>query len=72
MAGRSVVEVMVLAFTGLVVFTVLFGSVAVVVIEVLNPEADTSGAVQGLANIISGILGALLGMLAGRSEAVTK
>jgi len=68
--SRSVVEVMTLCFTGLIAFVIVLGAIAVVVAEIANPANDTSQVVDGLTSIITGILGALLGLLAGKSEAV--
>jgi len=68
MRNRSVVELMTLMFT-VVVVCVLLGSTAIVLlVEVRDPDTDTSAIVQGLLTLISGILGALLGLLAGRSS----
>ena len=67
---RSVVEVMTLVFTFLIAFVIVTGAVAVLVAEISNPANDTSQVVDGLSSIITGILGALLGLLAGKSEAV--
>ena len=58
---RSVVEVMTLAFTGLIAFVVVLGAALVAVAELLDPTVDTSQIVDGLTGIITGILGALLG-----------
>ena len=67
---RSVVEVMTLAFTGLIAFVVVLGAALVAVAELLDPTVDTSQIVDGLTGIITGILGALLGLLAGKADAV--
>ena len=70
--NRSVVEILVLVFL-LTVCTVLIAtSVVVVVVEVGDPERNTDSIVQALLSILSGILGSLLGLLAGRSEAAQK
>jgi len=68
--SRSVVEVMTLVFTFLIAFVIVFSAVTVVVSEIINPEGDTTQVIDGLTSIITGILGALLGLLAGKSEAV--
>lgn len=67
--NRSVVEIMVLVFTFTVSF-VLTGSITVVaIVEIFNPETDTAGAAQTIVTLISGIIGALLGLIAGKSQA---
>jgi cytochrome c biogenesis protein CcdA len=68
--SRSVVEVMTLTFTFLIAFVIVLGALIVAVAEILNPETDTTQIVDGLLSVITGILGALLGLLAGKSEAV--
>ena len=68
--SRSVVEVMTLVFTFLIAFVIVFSAVTVVISEIIHPEGDTTQVIDGLTSIITGILGALLGLLAGKSEAV--
>ena len=58
---------MVLVFTGIVAIFIIGSGVAIVAVELNNPETDTSDAVNGLTTIITSILSALLGLLAGRS-----
>ena len=70
MRGRSVIEVMVLSFTFLVGFVLVSTAVTVAVIEIRNPTADTATIVQSLISLISGILGALLGLIAGKTMSV--
>jgi hypothetical protein len=65
---RSVVEVMVLAFTFVIASAIIILGTAIAVVEIVNPNADTSGAATALFNIITGMMGALLGLLAGKSE----
>ena len=68
MRGRSVTEIMVLVFTGLIAVTILAAAGTVAVIEIRDPTVDTSGVVDALTSVIAAILGALLGLLAGKSE----
>jgi hypothetical protein len=65
---RSAVEIIVLLFTVTVSATLLLTGAAIVVIELANPAEDTSGAANALLNVISGVIGALLGLLAGKVE----
>ena len=69
MRNRSVIEVMVLTFTFIVGFTLIMTGVTVAIIEIKNPQADTDTIVQSLISLISGILGALLGLIAGKTIA---
>ena len=70
MKNRSVIEVMVLLFVFVVCFVLIGTTVTIAVVEIRNPKADTATSVQSLISIISGILGALLGLLAGKTETV--
>jgi hypothetical protein len=68
--GRSVIEIMVLVFTFVVAFAILATGLLISVIEVRDPTADTSSLVRTLSTIITLILGALLGMLAGKTDVI--
>jgi hypothetical protein len=67
--NRSVVEIMVLVFTFVVGFAIIGLGTLIVVVEARNPEADTGILANTLATLVSGILGALLGLIAGKSSA---
>jgi hypothetical protein len=68
--GRSVIEVMVLTFTFVVAFAICGLGVLIVIVESNNPEADTGVIANTLSTLVSGILGALLGLIAGKSQSV--
>ena len=69
--GRSVIETMILAFTAIVVFVMFATATAIVVVEISSKgTADTDNAVDGLMSLISAILGALLGLIAGKSSVI--
>ena len=68
MRNRSVIEIMVLLFTFIVGFSIVATGATVAIIEIRNPETDTDSIVNAMLSIISGILGALLGLIAGKSE----
>ena len=67
MGNRSVIEVLVLTFTFIVAVAILGISATILVVEVRDPDTNTSSITQALLTLISGILGSLLGLLAGRS-----
>jgi len=67
--NRSVIEIMVLVFTFVIGFFIVGVGVLIVIVEVRNPEADTGILANTLATLVSGILGALLGLIAGKSSA---
>ena len=66
MRGRSVVESMVVVFTVVVALCVLGLGAMVVFIEVRDPTADTDRIATLLMSLLSGIAGALIGLLAGK------
>lgn len=72
MAGRSVVEIMVLMLTATVCTAVVLGALAVAVVEVVNPTADTTVLSSSLGSTLSVLLGAVLGMLAGRGQRLAR
>jgi branched-subunit amino acid ABC-type transport system permease component len=65
--NRSVIELMVMTFTFIIGFAVVGLGVLIVIIEWKNPESDTGILANTLASLVSGILGALLGLIAGRA-----
>ena len=65
---RSAIEVIVLVFTAVVGFSLLGLGATIAIVEIRDPTTDTSTAVAALASTLSGIIGALLGLLAGRAE----
>ena len=71
MRDRSVIEIMVLFFTFVVGFAILAIGATISIVEIRNPDVDTDGAVETLFTAITIVLGALLGLLASKSAAVT-
>lgn len=68
MRNRSVIELMVLILTLVVGLSMIGFGLTLAIIEIRDPEADTSTAGSVLVNLISTTLGALLGLIAGRSS----
>ena len=66
--NRSVIEIMVLVFTFVVAFAIVGLGILIVVVEANHPEADTGVIANTLSTLVSGILGALLGLIAGKSQ----
>ena len=69
---RTVIEIMVLTFTFVVCFILLLTSVSIAIVEINDPTVDTDKITQSLISLVSGILGALLGLIAGRSAAASE
>jgi hypothetical protein len=65
--NRSVIEIMVIAFTFIVAFSIVGLGVMVIWVELKNPESDTALIANTLMSLVSGILGALLGLIAGKA-----
>lgn len=68
---RSVIEIMVLTFTFVVAISITGLGFLIIFAEINNPAADTGLIANTLMSLISGILGALLGLIAGKSSTVT-
>jgi len=68
LAERSVVEIMILVLVMVVSIAILASGMTVAIIEITHPESDTTDIVDALTSTITTILGALLGLIAGRSE----
>jgi len=66
--GRSVIDIMVLVFTFVIAFFIVGMGILIVVVESNNPAADTGVLANTLSTLVSGILGALLGLIAGKSQ----
>ncbi len=69
MKNRSVIEVMVIVFTFVVAFFIVGLGLIIIFVEVRQPDADTGVLANTLGTLVSGILGALLGLIAGRGSA---
>lgn len=61
---------MVLILTLTVCISILGLGLSVAIIEIRDPTADTSDVMAALLSLITGIVGALLGLLAGRATAI--
>lgn len=71
MKNRSVVEIMVVVFTFVVGFSIVGMSILILIVEANSPEADTSIIANTIMSLVSGILGALLGLIAGKSSSTS-
>ena len=65
---RTVIEMMTLGFTAVVIFYIVLASIVVAIVEVNDPTVNTEGIVNSITALITGILGALLGLIAGKAE----
>jgi len=68
MRERSVIELMVLALTLLVGVVIVSTAATIAFVEIRDPETDSATAVQWLFGLTGTLVGALLGLLAGRSR----
>ena len=64
MRNRSAVELLTLGLASVIGLAVLGLGAAIVIVEVVNPEADTAAAMDVLGTLVSAIFGALLGLIA--------
>jgi hypothetical protein len=65
---RSTPDLMLLMVCGTVCLVVLGSLAWVTLVELVNPETDTGGAVTVVNNVVSTLVGLLAGYLAGRTR----
>ena len=68
--NRSAIEIMVISFTFLLAFVVVLTAITISIAKIKDPQADVDTAVSALTSIVASILSALLGLVAGKSEAL--
>jgi len=69
--GRSPIEIMIITFTFVIGFSILATGATIAIVEIKDPSVDTTKVQDLLFNLISGIVGALLGLLAGQNNTPT-
>lgn len=70
MRNRSAVEIIVITFTFVVAIVIVGLSIGLIVVEIRNPEADTSVLTATLMSLTSAILGTLFGMLISKGDRI--
>ena len=68
---RSTGEIIVLVIAVSVCFVVVFGVIAIAVVEVIDSETDTIGAAAVISDVVNTLIGVMAGFLAGRTEGAT-
>lgn len=63
---RDATQTLILILTGIVAFYIIGATGFVIIVELRDSSSDTSAVVDSLDTMITAILGALLGLLAGR------
>jgi len=66
--GRSVTDLIILTFTLVVAISILATGATIAIIEIKDPTTDTTAIVETLTGMITTIIGALLGLIAGKNE----
>jgi putative flippase GtrA len=66
---RTTTEIVVLMFSCVVCFSLLFLVVGAVLLRLMHPTAEMKPAAELVTNIISTIIGALVGFIGGRAAA---
>ena len=72
MKYRSAVEIIVIMLTFIVAFVIVAMSIGLLVVEIKDPETDTSVLTATLMSLTSAILGTLFGMLISKGEQINK
>lgn len=63
---RQTADLVALILAGVVALTVLGTAVVLLYVEIRSPDQDTSGAAEAISRIISVLVAALVGFMAGR------
>lgn len=66
LSNRSTTDIVVLCFTLLVCTVLVLITIGIVIAKMIHPEADFSKASEAINNILSTIVGALVGFISGR------
>jgi uncharacterized membrane protein (Fun14 family) len=66
-SSRTAIEIVVILFTMTVCTLLLLATVGVITIKMMNPAADLKGAEGAVGNILTTVVGTLLGLIAGRA-----
>jgi hypothetical protein len=67
---RNTSDLLVLMVAGTICFTVISGGTAVIILEIVRPDVDTSAATRSLVGIVNTLIGLLAGFLAGKTGSV--
>jgi len=70
LGNRTTIEIVVLIFTCVVSFSVTFLVVGAVVMRIIHPDSEIKPAAELVTNMISTIVGALLGFISGRATGI--
>lgn len=65
---RNTGELLVLGIAFTICLFVLLVTAAVIIIEIMDPDRDTSGAARAIADVISTLVALLAGYLSGRTD----
>jgi hypothetical protein len=72
LADRSTTDLLILMIAGTICFAVLSAGAAVAVVEIRDPDADTSTAANAISDILNTLIGLLAGFLAGRTQSLRR
>jgi len=65
---RSTTDLLILMIAGTICICVIGALAAIAASELIDPDTDTSGAANAVADVINTLIGLLAGFLAGRTE----
>ena len=65
---RSTTDLLILLIASTICFAVLATGATVAIVEIMNPETDTTAIVSSLSDVINTLIGLLAGFLAGRTD----
>ena len=65
---RTVGETLLLLVTGTICTSIMLTLIAVVIVEAVHPETDTSGAANAIGDLLTALTSLLAGFLAARTD----
>ncbi len=68
--SRSTTDLLILMIAATICFAVLAAGAAIAIVEIKNPNADTSVASKAIQDVLNTLIGLLAGFLAGRTQSV--
>jgi hypothetical protein len=64
---RPTIDVVVILMTILVGVVLIMSTLGILVVRIMTPEADVSGGAAAVGNILTTVVGALVGLIGGRA-----
>jgi len=67
MKGRSTIDIVIILMTTMVALVLIISTLGIVVGRMVHPEADFKSGAEVIGNIVTTVVGALVGFIGGRA-----